>query len=249
MNMTRQRPGVRRSRRGSAFTLIELLVVIMIIAILVGLLMPALAKARERGRQASCSNNLRQFGVSLVVYRDDHGGNMPDWLSTLYKDNYVRQPELYLCPSDQKDGAEGSKPDGAASVGEQYAETDDINKNSGISGCSYLYEFCAAECSWLKDNPSYLAQPVPQLDTDPKISWKEAKSCQLRKGDSPNGFKPYSEAFFPAVRCFYHFDERSFNVVTNLGSTAEMGLTLNVAYGGNVFQAPLQWELLSKVVP
>jgi prepilin-type N-terminal cleavage/methylation domain-containing protein len=60
--------------RPRAFTLIELLVVIAIIGVLVALLLPAIAAAREAGRNVACKNNLRQFGVGMNVYADNNGG-------------------------------------------------------------------------------------------------------------------------------------------------------------------------------
>ncbi|EDM25630.1 hypothetical protein LNTAR_25090 [Lentisphaera araneosa HTCC2155] len=61
----------------SKFTLIELLVIVAIIGILASLLLPALSKARETAKSASCINTMKQLGISFIMFTDDNDSYMP----------------------------------------------------------------------------------------------------------------------------------------------------------------------------
>jgi len=90
--------------RRKGFTLIELLVVIAIIALLAALLLPALARAKESGRRASCINNLHQLDLALRLYADSNDGLFPPrtitrrWPAALQ--TYFDNLHVMVCPTD-----------------------------------------------------------------------------------------------------------------------------------------------------
>jgi prepilin-type N-terminal cleavage/methylation domain-containing protein len=110
-------------RKREGFTLIELLVVIAIIAILAAILFPVFAKAREKARQTTCLNNLKQLGTGFHMYLNDWDGGFPfagvvgqprgwvicpqHWVIDVTKGSlfpYVKTVGSYVCPSETPKG-------------------------------------------------------------------------------------------------------------------------------------------------
>src|SRR5918999_4080557 len=70
---------MNRRQRCYGFTLIELLVVIAIIAILAAILFPVFAQARDKARQTTCLNHMKQLGTGLMMYAQDYDETLPSW--------------------------------------------------------------------------------------------------------------------------------------------------------------------------
>jgi type II secretory pathway pseudopilin PulG len=226
-----------------------MMVVILIIAILASMTAVAVNSAKEKARQTDCMSNLRQLGTAIVTYRADNSGRNPGWLSNLYP-TYIDDKGVYVCRSDPNRGRGSSRPSHIPSFSSGYniVQLDDnanngnrLDANTAIEACSYFYEFSSAPSPW----------PVRGRSAS-ECTWQDFKEWELQEGNGGPG-KPCSSSRMPIIRCYHHAQKGSmpeypkmkvgdWDVPNSDGNPEPTGITLNVAYAGNVVITPLWWQ-------
>ncbi len=135
----------RRDLAPKGFTLIELLVVIAIIAILAAILFPVFGRARENARRTSCQSNLKQMGLAVLQYVQDHDGAYPfghnevanptarrNWYFTI--DPYLKSRQIFVCPSDSDTAPAGNTPAYAPPSGFHVSYAVNVRVSGALSG-------------------------------------------------------------------------------------------------------------------
>ncbi len=212
---------------GGAFTLIELLVVIAIISILAAMLLPALARAKDRARTITCLGNLRQLQLCSHLYVGDNN------------DFFVPNNSVVNISSS---GVSGAITNGLSWLPDQNADTE-LNPSNIINGLLYTYNsslpiyHCPADLSTLQTPDG---QPLPQLRWR---SYNMSQSINGYPGGDPENFylpswEKYTQVIQPPPSSLFVLIDENADTIED----AEFG---NPPVGSPYFDPDIWWDMPS----
>jgi type II secretory pathway pseudopilin PulG len=183
------------------------------------------------------SNLSPAYGTTAMLYKcpsDPSGGLDGSRPGSGWPENTYGGNPISISGVSSPDGSKDAYGLIDARLTDQFFNTDDtfrnqiapinaMNRNPAIRASSYLYEFSDAKCTWYDDSRSWNSvkeeQRLNGFGRDDNLPW-----------NTPG--RPWDDHLFPAVRCFYHFN--------NVWGKNE--LVLNTSYEGGFFRSKLKWE-------